>query len=551
MSVLTFALAQFSPRIGDLLANAKQMAQLAEQAKQKGADVIVFPELAVTGYPPEDLLLRASMNRRVQQAFEILKQVDGITMVVGYPHQEPSLPGTQAVEEYQPRYNSAVVICGGKQLGIYHKQFLPNYSVFDERRYFTTGSQHVILEIKGQKVGLLICEDIWQKQPIAQLKKLGADVAVVLNASPFEAGKHERRKELLQSQTRGNEIPLAYVNCVGGQDDLVFDGGSMAVNADGSIAAEANRFVEQLLLVEFDCNSHTFTQQAAAPVLSPLAETYQALVIGVRDYVNHSGFPGVILGLSGGIDSALSLAIAVDALGPERVNAVMMPFAYTAQISIEDAAAQANRLNVAYHVAEINQIVHSFAATLHPFFGNSDMGVTEENLQARSRGTLLMALSNKFGHLVLTTGNKSEMAVGYATLYGDMAGGYDVLKDVYKTQVFELCRYRNSLEEVPVIPERVITRPPSAELRPDQVDQDSLPPYDILDAILKGYIEQDLSQTELVEQGFDSEVVNRIIKLVDRSEYKRRQSAIGPRVTGRAFGRERRYPLVNGWQAGD
>lgn len=545
MSVLTFALAQFSPRVGDLLANAKQMVQLAEQAKQKGADVIVFPELAFTGYPPEDLLLRASMNTRVRHALDVLKQVHGITMVVGYPHQEDH------ATEPQPRYNSAAVLCDGQILGVYHKQYLPNYSVFDERRYFTTGSQHVILEIKGQKVGLLICEDLWQDKPVCQLKKLGADLAVVLNASPFETGKHERRKALLHNQSKTNQLPIAYVNCVGGQDDLVFDGGSMAVNADGTIAAEANRFGEQILLVEFDGNSHVFKPQAPVATLSPIAETYQALVVGVRDYVNHSGFPGVILGLSGGVDSALCLAIAVDALGPERVNAVMMPFAYTAQISLEDAAAQAKRLNVAYHVAEIHNIVHSFASTLHPFFGDSDVGVTEENLQARSRGTLLMALSNKFGHLVLTTGNKSEMAVGYATLYGDMAGGYDVLKDIYKTEVFELCRYRNSLEDTPVIPERVISRPPSAELRPDQVDQDSLPPYEILDAILQGYIEHDLSQTALVEKGFDGNVVNRIIKMVDHNEYKRRQSAIGPRVTSRAFGRERRYPLVNGWQAGD
>lgn len=558
MSVLTFALAQFSPRIGDLSANAKQMAQLAEQAKQKGADVIIFPELALTGYPPEDLLLRANMNTRVQHALDILKQVNGITLVVGYPQQDSSEKNdTQQkkldqISRISPaRFNAAAVIADGKILGVYQKQHLPNYSVFDERRYFSTGSQHVILEIKGQKVGLLICEDIWQEQPIAQLKKLGADLALVLNASPFETAKHERRKALLQEQSKTNSLPLAYVNCVGGQDDLVFDGGSMAFNADGNIAAEANRFVEQMLMVEFDCNAHAFKQQSAAICLSPIAETYQALVVGVRDYVNNSGFPGIILGLSGGIDSALSLAIAVDALGPERVNAVMMPFSYTAQISIEDAAAQAQRLNVGFHVAEIHQIVNSFATTLHPFFGDSEIGVAEENLQARARGTLLMALSNKFGHLVLTTGNKSEMAVGYATLYGDMAGGFDVLKDVYKTEVFELCRYRNSLEEIAVIPERVITRPPSAELRPDQVDQDSLPPYDVLDAILKGYIEDDLSQTDLINQGFEADVVNRIIKMVDHNEYKRRQSAIGPRVSGRAFGRERRYPLVNGWQAGD
>jgi NAD+ synthase (glutamine-hydrolysing) len=291
--------------------------------------------------------------------------------------------------------------------------------------------------------------------------------------------------------------------------------------------------------------------QPPAITLHPYAEIYQALVIGVRDYVNRSGFPGVVLGLSGGIDSALTLAIAVDALGAERVNAVMMPFTYTAKISLEDAAIQAKRMNVGYHVAEIHDIVHSFGNALYPFFGESEAGTSEENLQARARGTLLMALSNKFGHLVLTTGNKSEMAVGYATLYGDMAGGFDVLKDVYKTQVFELARYRNSLEETPVIPERVITRPPSAELRPDQKDQDSLPPYDVLDAILYGYVEQDLSLADLVAKGFDVEVVAKVIKLVDRSEYKRRQAAIGPRISGRAFGRERRYPLVNDWQAGE
>ncbi len=540
MSVLTFALAQFSPRVGDLLSNATQMAHLAEQAKQNGADVIAFPELSLTGYPPEDLLLRPSLKQRVDNAFNILKQVNGISIVVGYPQVEDKVC-----------YNAAAVLRDGNILGVYHKQVLPNYGVFDERRYFATGSQHVLLEIKGQKVGLLICEDIWDKKPLTQLKKLGANLALVLNASPFETGKHQQRKQLLSSQAIDNQIPIAYINTVGGQDDLVFDGGSLVVNSDGTIAAEAGRFNEQLLFVQYELEKQSFIQQAPALEFHAHAETYHALVVGVRDYVNRSGFPGVILGLSGGIDSALSLAIAVDALGAERVNAVMMPYKYTAQISLEDAAAQAQRLNVSYHVAEIHHIVESFSQTLAPFFGNSEAGTTEENLQARARGTLLMALSNKFGHLVLTTGNKSEMAVGYATLYGDMAGGFDVLKDVYKTQVFELARYRNSLEESPVIPERVISRPPSAELRPDQADQDSLPPYDLLDAILHGYIEQDLSQTALIAKGFNVDVVNHVLKLVDRSEYKRRQAAIGPRISARAFGRERRYPLVNGWVAGD
>ncbi len=542
MSVLTFALAQFSPRVGDMLANATQMVQLAEQAKQNGADVIAFPELSLTGYPPEDLLLRPSLKPRVDSAIELIKQVQGITIVLGFPQVNP---------EEQVCYNAAAVLRDGNILGVYHKQILPNYGVFDERRYFAAGSQHVLLDIKGQKVGLLICEDIWDKKPISQLKKLGANLALVLNASPFETGKHQQRKQLLHTQATENQMPIAYVNTVGGQDDLVFDGGSLTMNKDGSIAAEAVRFSEQLLFVQYALEQQQFVPQAAAPEYSALAETYHALVVGVRDYVNRSGFPGVVLGLSGGIDSALTLAIAVDALGPERVNAVMMPYKYTAQISLEDAAAQAQRLNVGYHVAEIHHIVDSFSHTLSPFFGNSEAGTTEENLQARARGTLLMALSNKFGHLVLTTGNKSEMAVGYATLYGDMAGGFDVLKDVYKTQVFDLARYRNSLQESPVIPERVITRPPSAELRPNQADQDSLPPYDLLDAILHGYIEQDLSQSALIAKGFDPQVVNHVLKLVDRSEYKRRQAAIGPRISARAFGRERRYPLVNGWSAGD
>lgn len=540
MTVLNLALAQFSPRVGDLNSNAQQMAFLAEQAKQQGADIIAFPELALTGYPPEDLLLRPSLGKRVDTAFDILKQVKGITIILGFPN-----------VDQQGRFNAAAIISEGKVLGIYHKHILPNYGVFDERRYFTTGSQHVILEVKGQKVGILICEDIWDEKPVSQLKKLGANLALVINASPFEAGKHNQRKALLSSQASKNLLPLAYVNTVGGQDDLVFDGGSMVVNPTGDIAAEANRFIEQMLYVQFDPSQQQFIAQPPVPELPAHAEVYQALVTGVRDYVNRSGFPGVVLGLSGGIDSALSLAIAVDALGAERVNAVMMPFTYTAKISLEDAAQQAQRMKVGYHVAEIHDIVHSFGNALYPFFGESESGTTEENLQARARGTLLMALSNKFGHLVLTTGNKSEMAVGYATLYGDMAGGFDVLKDVYKTQVFELARYRNSLEETPVIPERVITRPPSAELRPDQKDQDSLPAYDVLDAILYGYIEQDLSQADLVAKGFDAEVVSKVLKLVDRNEYKRRQAAIGPRISARAFGRERRYPLVNGWQAGE
>ncbi len=540
MSVLTLALAQSTFVVGDIAGNTKKIIEQANTAREKGAQIVVFPELAIIGYPPEDLLLRPSLAIRVQAALAEIAAIEGIVVVVGYP-----------LNDGKKRFNSAGVFAQGVQRGVYHKQRLPNYSVFDEARYFKAGSDSVIFEISGRKVGLLICEDIWHRQPIKTLKDNGADLVLVLNASPFQIGKQELRRSLLTHRATENSIAIASVNLVGGQDDLVFDGGSIAVNPDGQVAAEAGRFESELLLVNFDLEQRAFVAQEPVKPLPKLAEIYQALVLAVSDYVNHSGFPGVIIGLSGGIDSALCLAIAVDALGAERVNAVMMPYTYTAAMSIEDAEAQALRLNVGYHVAEIHHIVDSFTKTLAPLFGDSAVDSTEENLQARARGTLLMALSNKFGHLVLTTGNKSEMSVGYATLYGDMAGGFDVLKDVYKTQVYELAAFRNSLEETPVIPERVITRPPSAELRPDQTDQDSLPPYDVLDAILYGYIERDKSLDALVEQGFDRATVQHVIRLVDRNEHKRKQAAPGPRISGRAFSRERRYPLVNGWVAGE
>jgi NAD+ synthase (glutamine-hydrolysing) len=540
MSVLTLALAQSSFLVGDIAGNTKKIIEQANTAREKGAQIIVFPELALVGYPPEDLLLRPSLTTRINAALTEIAAIEGIVVVIGYP-----------LNDGKKRFNSAGVFAQGGQRGVYRKQKLPNYSVFDETRYFESGKDSVIFEISGRKVGLLICEDIWHRQPIKTLKENGAELVLVLNASPFQIGKQELRRSLLTHRAQENSIAIASVNLVGGQDDLVFDGGSIAINPDGQVAAEAGRFESELLLVNFDLEQRAFVAQEPVKPLPKLAEIYQALVLAVSDYVNHSGFPGVIIGLSGGIDSALCLAIAVDALGAERVNAVMMPYTYTAAISIEDAEAQAQRLNVGYHVAEIHNIVSSFTQTLAPLFGDSPVDSTEENLQARARGTLLMALSNKFGHLVLTTGNKSEMSVGYATLYGDMAGGFDVLKDVYKTQVYELAAFRNSLEETPVIPERVITRPPSAELRPDQTDQDSLPPYDVLDAILYGYIERDKSLDALVEQGFDRATVQHVISLVDRNEHKRKQAAPGPRISGRAFSRERRYPLVNGWTAGE
>lgn len=534
------ALAQYSPVIGHIQHNAQQMLQQAQQAQQQGADIVLFPELALIGYPAEDLLLRPSLATRIQQGLATLQQAKDILIVAGYVH----------VDESGQRYNSAMLMKNGEILGIYHKQNLPNYGVFDEKRYFDVGHQHLIFEHAGHKFGILICEDIWVEKNTQQLVKLGVDTILVLNASPYEAGKPQQRQELIQKLAAKYKVRIAYVNQVGGQDDLIFDGASTVINLDGQVAAQAKLTEQQLLLVDYDIEAKAYIPQEKPKTLDTIPEIYQLLVMSVRDYVNHSGFRGVVLGLSGGIDSALTLAIAVDALGADRVQAVMMPYKYTANISVEDAAAQAQRLGITFGIAEINPIVSGYLKTLYPFFGNGAADTTEENLQARSRGTLLMALSNKFGNLVLSTGNKSELAVGYCTLYGDMVGGFAPLKDVYKTIVFELAKYRNSIEETPVIPERVIVRPPSAELRPDQTDQDSLPPYDVLDAILYMYIEEDLSQDSIISKGFDAETVKRVIGLVDRNEYKRRQGTIGPRISSRAFGRERRYPIVNGWNAG-
>nr|WP_296403885.1 NAD+ synthase [Psychrobacter sp.] len=534
---LKFAMAQSHFMVGDIQSNIEKMRSLAIEARNNGADIIIFPELALLGYPPEDLLLRPSLSDRVKAALSSLNDINDIVMIIGYPH-----------VDYHGTFNSAAIIQNGQQKGFYHKQYLPNYGVFDERRYFDKGRNQVLFDYQGVTIGLLICEDLWQEEPIKALKDQGANLLVTINASPFEAGKQQARQNLLTKRATDNDLPIVYVNAVGGQDDLVFDGGSMAIQQNGTVAHEAPRFLEHMLYASFDAKSGQFDTQLKEPLqLSAESETYQALVVGLRDYVNHSGFEGVIVGLSGGIDSALTLCIAVDALGADKVYAVMMPYEYTSQISLEDAQAQARRLNVSYTVCPIHDAVDGMRHTLAPLFSKAKMDTTEENIQARARGMVLMALSNKFGHLVITTGNKSEMAVGYATLYGDMAGGFDVLKDVYKTQVYALANYRNRLEDTDVIPDRVITRPPSAELRPDQKDQDSLPDYDILDAILQAYIDNDLGFDEITAQGFDPDMVRQTIRMVDRSEYKRRQAAIGTKVTHKAFGRERRYPLVNGW----
>lgn len=540
MKSFKIALAQFSPHIGNIEANAEKMQQLANEAKKQKSDLIIFPELSTIGYPAEDLLLRPSLSKRTQQAFEQLSQVKDIVMVFGFVNQ---------TEDGQ-RYNSAAVMKDGKILGIYNKQNLPNYGVFDEKRYFNEGHQHLVFEYLGHKFGLLICEDIWSLNTVQQLAQLNVETVLVLNASPYEVGKPQHRINTMQELAKQLNIHLVYANQVGGQDDLIFDGTSFVINKDGAVALQAPSFQEALFYTDYIAEQQSYKITESSPTLDTMAEIYQALVMATRDYVQRSGFPGVILGLSGGIDSALTLAIAADAIGADKVQAVMMPYTYTSQISVEDAAAQAKTMGITFGIAEINPIVNSFMQTLYPFFGNAPADATEENLQARARGTLLMGLSNKFGNLVLSTGNKSELSVGYCTLYGDMVGGFAVLKDVYKTIVFELAKYRNSIAETPVIPERVITRPPSAELRPDQTDQDSLPHYDVLDAILYAYIEEDMSQDDIIAKGFDAEVVKKVIRLVDFNEYKRRQGAIGPRISSRAFSRERRYPIINGWKAG-
>ncbi|KXZ66600.1 Glutamine-dependent NAD(+) synthetase [Acinetobacter venetianus] len=535
------ALAQFSPHIGNIDANTQKMVEQANLAKQQKADLVIFPELSTIGYPAEDLLLRPNLQKRTQKAFAQLSEIKDILMVFGFVHQT----------EDGHRYNSAAVMKDGQVLGIYNKHNLPNYSVFDEKRYFQDGHQHLIFEYLGHKFGVLICEDVWSLNTVKQLSQLNVETVLVLNASPYEVGKPQHRVQTLNELAKQLSLNVIYVNQVGGQDDLIFDGSSFVCNKNGQAALQAPSFKEDLYIAEYDAEQKQFKTSETAPALETFAEIYQALVLATRDYVQRSGFPGVILGLSGGIDSALTLAIAVDAIGADKVQAVMMPYTYTSQMSVEDATEQARRMGVTFGIAEIHPIVNSFMQTLYPFFGNSPADATEENLQARTRGTLLMGLSNKFGNLVLSTGNKSEISVGYCTLYGDMVGGFSVLKDVYKTIVFELAKYRNTLDETPVIPERVITRPPSAELRPDQKDQDSLPAYDVLDAILYAYIEEDLSQADIIAKGYEAAVVEKVIRLVDRNEYKRRQGAIGPRISSRAFSRERRYPIVNGWTAND
>jgi len=546
----TLVMAQLNLVVGDIQSNTEKVIRSAQRAIDEfEADIIAFPELTLTGYPPEDLLLRPSLQRRVEKALQQISDANlDINIVIGYPRRRDG-----------KLFNSLSVLRRREIKLTYDKQCLPNYQVFDERRYFDPGHQVGLFHIAGCKIAFTICEDMWEELPAAQAKEAGAQLMVNINASPYHMKKVSERKELLSKRGREAGCPIVYINLVGGQDELVFDGASMVVTEAGDCRFLAPSYTEGLYPVRIEVPENSDTPcsvplQAITEPAALQAEVYQALVLGVRDYVNKNGFKGVVLGLSGGIDSALTLAVAVDALGAERVNAVMMPFTYTSSLSLEVAEQQARELQVDYRVIPIGEAYDAFIRALQDEFAGTETDVSEQNLQARCRGVLLMAISNKQGLLVLTTGNKSEIAVGYSTLYGDMAGGFDVLKDVSKTMVYDLARYRNESDESgprEVIPQKVIDRPPSAELAPGQVDQDSLPPYDVLDQILELYVEQDCSADEIVAKGFAADQVTRVLRLVDLNEYKRRQSPIGVRLTRRGFGRDRRYPITNAWPLGD
>jgi len=536
MARLKVALAQLNLLVGDVPGNTRQIIAAIEAARDlEQADLVVFQELALCGYPPEDLLMHQGLKHQVTKALEAIAAAStGITVMLGYP-------------EYATKglYNSAAVMSDGKQQANYRKWRLPNYSVFDERRYFRKGKEPLVVDVAGVQVGVVVCEDIWSKSPAAAAVEAGAEMLVVLNGSPYEQGKQKQREDVVAERARDLGLPIVYQNLTGGQDELVFDGGSFAVDKAGEIGMRAPSFEAGLFCVEVDPAAGQQVSGAIAKAESTEARIYQAIVMGVHDYVRKNGFEGVVIGLSGGIDSALTLAIAVDALGADAVQAIMMPYHYTSDISLEDAARQARALNVDYQEIPIETMVTAAGGLLEEMFEGLDADTTEENIQARSRGVLLMAISNKSRRMVLTTGNKSEMAVGYATLYGDMAGGFAPIKDCTKTLVYKLARYRNSLS--PVIPERVITREPSAELRPDQKDSDSLPDYEVLDAILDALMIDDSSVDEIAAKGFDRETVGRVLAMVRRNEYKRRQSPPCVRISGRAFGRDWRYPITSGY----
>jgi len=533
---ITIALAQFDFVVGDVAGNTQKILDYAVRARDDmRADLVVFPELSICGYPLEDLLFHAGLRRRIEKALENIREsVRDIAVLVGFPdYQDDEI------------FNACVVFRDGEVLAHYRKHMLPNYSVFDEKRYFTAGREASVFTLNGVRVGINICEDVWDRAPPAASRAAGAEVLLAINGSPYELDSQSQREEVVRQRVLEIGIPAVYLNMVGGQDELVFDGGSFAMDRSGEVVFRAAAFSDNLYCVQLMADGAGVAPQPAeiVPLLPKEQSVYEALVCGTRDYVGKHNFPGVVLGLSGGVDSALILAIACDALGAERVRAVMMPFRYTSTMSQEDAAKQSTIQNVRYDVIPIEPIYEATLQQLEPIFEGRGIDVTEENIQARCRGILLMAISNKTGRMLLTTGNKSEMAVGYATLYGDMAGGFAPIKDCSKSLVYKLARYRNTINEV--IPERVISRPPSAELRSNQKDSDSLPDYDILDPILEAFIEEDASVREIVERGFDRDVVIRVLEMVKRSEYRRRQAPPGIRISRRAFGRDWRYPITS------
>lgn len=537
---ITIALAQIGMTVGDVPGNTRRVIETAHRARdQLHAQLVVFPECTLTGYPPEDLLFHKQLRRQVADGLDTLvAELEGVQVLVGYP-------------EYtgQGIYNSLTLIGGGKQSVNYRKKYLPNFAVFDEERYFLAGDEAKTIDIGGIRLGLALCEDIWHAGTVEAARDIGAEALIITNGSPYEIRSQSRRRALLAERSSGSGMPMIYLNLIGGQDELVFDGGSMALDAMGKTVFQAPQFEEGVYPLELRAGPDGVEVVPAeiCPDLEKTESAYRAIVLGVRDYVINHGFPGVVIGLSGGIDSALTLAIAVDALGAEQVQTVMMPSRFTADISTEDAAEQARTMDVQYEVLPIEDIFSCILDTLAPFFADLPADTAEENIQARSRGIILMAISNKTGKMLLTTGNKSEMAVGYATLYGDMAGGFAPIKDCSKTLVYELARYRNSLGRV--IPERVLTREPSAELRAGQKDSDHLPPYDILDPILEALVEENLSVDEICERGFERATVGKVLAMVQRNEYKRRQAPPGVRISSRAFGRDWRYPITSGYKA--
>jgi NAD+ synthase (glutamine-hydrolysing) len=537
---LRIALAQLDLLVGDVHGNATRVIKTARHARADlNADLVLFPELSLSGYPPEDLLFHRGFRRQIEAGLaKVREEVQDISVMLGFPeYAGPAI------------YNSAALISEGQLAAIHRKAELPNYKVFDEKRYFHAGTQPSVADVRGFRCGLLVCEDIWEPEPAQLARSAGAELLIVINASPYEIHKQRERESVARARVVDVGLPMAYVNMTGGQDELIFDGNSFVMNADGAVVMRAPAFVEGTYLVDFvrDKRGRVVAQPGhIEPELSDEASVYGALVVGVRDYVNKHGFPGVVMGLSGGVDSALTLAIAVDALGADRVHAVMMPSRYTSSMSLDDAQEQARLLGVKYSLLSIESMFEATLATLKNEFAGRPPDATEENIQSRCRMLLLMGISNKTGRMLLTTGNKSEMAVGYATLYGDMAGGFAPIKDCSKMLVYRLAAYRNAGSRV--IPQRVIDRPPSAELRPDQKDSDSLPPYEVLDAILEAFIEEDLSVDEIEARGFDRATVGRVLDMVKRNEYKRRQAPPGVRVSRRAFGRDWRYPITNGYR---